>query len=185
MKLFYGFIIKAVLLYVTWLVVFYYWGAPKGGFDDQMTFLTGDATVWIMQKVGINANSEWKEHLNEYQKENGVYALWLTIDGKNSVVVGNRCNGLFTIAMYIGFLVAYPGRWLPKMAFIVLGPFLIFFSNVLRVIALALNWVNSPDTFDFNHKYTYTFVVYSIVFLLWMWWINKYAEQPVVANENS
>jgi exosortase family protein XrtF len=171
---FQGFFINAIILYLIWLAVFYYWGEPRGGFDDAMTTFTGNLVNSTLQIVGYDMKGVWKYfYTEEYQKE--ALQLYLQLDGQDVIRISNRCNALFTIAIYVGFILAYPGAWKPKVAFITLGTLAIISSNVIRVSVLALNWIYYRSTFDFNHKYTYTFVLYSVVFLLWMWWVNKYA----------
>jgi hypothetical protein len=45
----------------------------------------------------------------------------------------------------------------------------------VRVAVLAVNYHFSRHTFDFNHKYTYSFLVYSVIFGLWMLWVNRFS----------
>ena len=101
------------------------------------------------------------------------------IDDQASVLVADGCNGLELFALYIGFLIAFPGRVLYKALFIPIGAVLIFVVNVLREIALALNYKFFPDSFELNHKYTYVLIVYTFIFLIWRYWLNRYS---LIAN---
>ena len=176
------FIIRALILYIVWLVVFYQWGVKSGGIDDKMTELTSYTSIHALQLINHNATGEWISR-QEAREQQVIYAhlskeaksFLISVDGVDTVAVGNRCNALFTIALYIGFILAYPGKWMPKFLFIIFGSAIIFSANIIRIIALSFNSLYSPETLDFNHKYTYTFVVYSVVFIFWMWWVNKYS----------
>jgi hypothetical protein len=35
--------------------------------------------------------------------------------------------------------------------------------------------IKSPESLEFNHKYTFTLLVYSLIFALWMLWVNRYS----------
>jgi exosortase/archaeosortase family protein len=49
--------------------------------------------------------------------------------------------------------------------------------NVLRVVALAIIAKYCPQYLNFNHTYTFTFVIYSFIFLLWIIWVNKFSDR--------
>jgi len=44
------------------------------------------------------------------------------------------------------------------------------------VVALALTANYFPEYLNFNHTYTFTFMVYAFIFLLWMIWVNRFSE---------
>jgi exosortase/archaeosortase family protein len=78
-------------------------------------------------------------------------------------------------ALFGGFVLAFPGPWQRKLWFIPLGMALIWVLNVLRVAALALNHHYAHQSVDFNHHYTFTFMVYACIFGLWMLWARRLA----------
>ncbi|MCC6372121.1 MAG: archaeosortase/exosortase family protein [Bacteroidia bacterium] len=97
------------------------------------------------------------------------------IDGSNGVWVGSNCNAITLFALFAVFILTYPGNQKNKLWFIPLGIVLIHLLNILRVTALALISNYSPQWLDFNHTYTFTFLVYLFIFMLWVYWINKFA----------
>ena len=97
------------------------------------------------------------------------------IDNQPVVLVADACNGLELFALYAGFLLCFPGRWTYKALFIPLGTGVIFLVNVMREVVLALNYKFFQETFEFNHKYTYVFVVYIVIFLIWRFWLKRYS----------
>jgi hypothetical protein len=48
----------------------------------------------------------------------------------------------------------------------------VYVINLIRIQLLILNFKYSTLSFDFNHKYTYTIVVYLCIFMLWLIWAN-------------
>lgn len=155
------FLVKAVLLFVVWEVAYYLYIGPHTSLDG---WLVRQVTGWGVSILDLF-------HGNASQDKNTVI-----LDGIRAVWVGVACNGLEVQALFIGFIIAAQGKFLPKIIYMLIGVIIVFFSNALRVAVLALNYVKSPETFDFNHKYTYAIVVYAVVFALWMVWVEYYSK---------
>jgi exosortase family protein XrtF len=101
------------------------------------------------------------------------YNTLITLDGQSLVWIDSGCTGLTLMALFAGFIIAYPGPIVKKLWYIPAGILVIYLVNVLRVIALAINHIVSRGSFDFNHKYTYTLATYAAIFGLWMLWANR------------
>lgn len=99
------------------------------------------------------------------------------IDGSGGVWVGSNCNAITLFSLFSVFIIAYPGNVKNKLWFIPLGIIFIHFLNILRVTALVLIAYYSPSSLNFNHTYTFTFIVYALIFLLWVIWVNKYSSK--------
>ena len=56
---------------------------------------------------------------------------------------------------------------------LVVGVATVHFANYLRVMALMWIQVYWPESLDFNHHYTFTVLVYGVIFLLWYIWAVK------------
>lgn len=104
------------------------------------------------------------------------------IDGSNGVWVGSNCNAITLFTLFAVFIVAYPGYQKGKLWFIPAGILAIHLLNILRVTALALIANYYPQYLNFNHTYTFTFIVYAFIFMLWMLWVNKFAVKPVTGQ---
>jgi len=99
----------------------------------------------------------------------------LGIDGSNGVWVGASCNALTLFCLFAVFILAYPGHQKSKIWFVPLGILTIHILNVLRVVALSLISKYKEEYLDFNHTYTFTFIIYCYIFFLWMLWVNKFS----------
>lgn len=97
------------------------------------------------------------------------------IDGSNGVWVGSNCNAITLFSLFAIFIIAYPGQHKHKWWFILSGIIAIHLLNILRVVGLALLSLKAPEYLDFNHTYTFTFLIYGFIFSLWMLWINRFA----------
>jgi exosortase family protein XrtF len=99
------------------------------------------------------------------------------IDGSNGVWVGSNCNAITLFSLFAVFIIAYPGSQKHKWWYVPGGILAIHLLNVLRVVALALIANYAPDYLNFNHTYTFTFLIYAFIFSLWMIWVNNFATQ--------
>lgn len=152
------FIARALGLYLLWYLVYDLWIFPDGRLDTWLSENVARASSLFLSLFGFPSYTE------------GVVVM---VNGRPTVAIGNPCNGMVLFGIFSGFIMAFPGLVKRKAVFIVLGLMAIYLVNVLRVVALALNHIYSRATLDFNHHYTFTFAVYSCIFLLWMYWVRK------------
>lgn len=164
----YRFLLKAVFLYLVWYLLYQEWLHPMGSLDltviRNLEFLAGV----VLESSGFQliAQSELSE------------VRTIGIDGTHGLWIGDPCNGLTLFALFIGFVLAYPGPWKKKLWFIPMGMVTIHLLNVLRIVGLALTvhyFPNNPEVLDFNHTYTFTMLVYGYVFFLWYIWASKFS----------
>lgn len=172
------FIIKALALYLIWVLLFRPWVDAPGNLSDQMTMYTGEVSAWVIERFGYESFIKQQAHPGDDYLTTVLY-----IDQAAVVSIADACNALVIIILYVGFIIAYPGVWKTKVPFIILGILAVFTVNIVRVTALAFNMMYHRASFDFNHKYTFTFMVYLIVFILWMVWANKYSSVKFQHNK--
>lgn len=97
------------------------------------------------------------------------------IDGSNGVWVGSNCNAITLFSLFAVFIIAYPGNQKHKFWYVPSGIVAIHLLNILRVTALAMIANSYPQYLNFNHTFTFTFLIYSFIFLLWIIWVNRFA----------
>jgi exosortase/archaeosortase family protein len=83
----------------------------------------------------------------------------------------------FVCLIYVVRIVAYKGAIKYKIPYILFGIITIEFMNVLRVVGLAILDTHSRAWTEFNHTYTFTMIIYGYIFLLWMVWVNRFADK--------
>jgi exosortase family protein XrtF len=157
------FILVATVMYLVWFFGYEQWLALDGRLDTALCIQISRTSMGLLKALGFNASLDRE------------YASVLMMDGRPAVIVGPPCNGLVLYALFSGFVLAFPGPWQRKLWFIPAGIALIWVLNVLRVGALALNQQYAHQSVDFNHHYTFTFIVYSCIFGLWMLWAKRLA----------
>ena len=151
------FITKAIVLILCWQFVYHMVLAPYTSIDEWLTKNVGNGTAWVFRQFG--EDSSFREG-------------YLYVNGVRSVGIADPCNGLELYALFIGFILITPGRLITKVVFGLFGFTLLYTANIGRVYLLGVNFLKNPASFEFNHKYTYLWSVYFIVFVLWMVWIE-------------
>lgn len=154
------FLLKALALYVIWYIAYEVWLHPTEIIDSWVIKVTLQASLALLHLMGYHTFSP-------YFKEIG-------IDGTNGLFMGDNCNSIDLFALFTGFIIAFPGVWKKKLWYIPLGIITIFLCNVIRVTLLAIIQKNySTKALEFNHTYTFTVLVYLVIFMLWVYWIRK------------
>ena len=168
-RLLFRFLLVAAAMYLAWFFGYEQWLAQDGRLDTALCQNIARSSVAVLQTLGFPATVD--AHVSSL----------VLMAGAQAVIVGPPCNGLVLYALFAGFVLAFPGSWVRKAWFIPAGIALIWVLNVVRVAALAINHHYSHQTVDFNHHYTFTFVVYACIFGLWMLWARRMATPAQVA----
>jgi exosortase family protein XrtF len=163
------FLLKAIGLYALWYLIYDLWLKKSGKFDD-----------WIIDNI-VHSSFNILTFLN-YNVNVDHHKMWIN-SAVASVNVGSGCDGLELYVLFAGFVLIFEGSWKHKIWFIPLGVFVIYFLNIIRVIALTLNGLYSKVQLDFNHKYTYTIIMYMVTFAGWMIWVKYFAKTSQTNNE--
>jgi len=175
-RLIFRFLLVAGAMYLVWFFGYEQWLAIDTRFDTALCDQIARTAVHLLKYVGFPAAM----HPN--------LPAVINLNGQAAVIVGIPCNGLVLYALFAGFVLAYPGPWKRKAWFIPLGMALIWVLNVARVAALAINQYYAHQSVDFNHHYTFTFIVYGFIFGLWMLWARRLSmttSAPNVAVDNA
>ena len=155
-------------LYLVWYFLYEYYLKPHTLFDDYVI----DSLV----RLGERFLSLIGYTISDYASLDGPLRSHLGIEGSKGVSIGAPCDGAVLFALFVVFVIAYPGPLKNKWWFIPSGLIAIHLINVLRVAALAIIVHINEDWLAFNHDYTFTLLVYSFVFFLWWIWIKKFTD---------
>ena len=92
------------------------------------------------------------------------------VAGHAGVQIGAPCDGVALFALFAIFILAFPGPISRKAWFIPAGIALLHLANIGRVVVLIRIQATSPEWLEFNHDYTFTILIYGLVFALWYLW---------------
>lgn len=159
-----GFLVKALIIYIVWFLTYDYVIEPNGSVDRWLNKVVGVQSSFVLRMIGYDSDTVPGNHQTV-----------LRINKTGMVGVGNPCNGLELFVLFSGFIICFPGSRKFKYWYIPLGIVIIHIANVLRSTSLALIQLHDPASLDFNHHYTFTVIVYAIIFGLWMFWVNRYS----------
>ncbi|CBH23640.1 conserved hypothetical protein, membrane [Salinibacter ruber M8] len=151
------FLAKAVAIYGAWYVLYDLWLLPDGRLDAWVSQTVVHAGQMVLSGVGIEAVANGRSI--ELARASGIRI----VDG---------CNGLATIGLFAGFVLAFPGSTRRRLLFIPLGVGVIYLANVARVSLLAGLQVYWPPAFEFVHDLGAPAFFHLIVFGLWVLWAN-------------
>jgi exosortase family protein XrtF len=85
------------------------------------------------------------------------------------------CNALSVIILFAAFVIAFSGKLKHTLVFIVLGSLIIHVLNVIRIALLSVAMFKFPAYEHILHGVVFPLFIYSVVFLLWVIWVNKYS----------
>ncbi|MES2388365.1 MAG: archaeosortase/exosortase family protein [Bacteroidota bacterium] len=166
-KQLYIFAAKCIALYLVWLLIEYLFFATNSPVNQVITYNIAALSSVVLGMLGYNAEPRVVQNMY-----NMIY-----VDGLPAVSIEDGCNGVVLMVLFAGFVIAYPGPVAKKLWYIPAGLVVIYFLNIIRCVALVLIFKNSSiESFDFNHKYTFTTTLYAIIFGMWMLWANKFAK---------
>ena len=160
------YILKGIALYLIWYIGYELWLAPDGRLDK-----------WLNESVAYGG---WV-FVNLLGYDGCIEGTHICVNIVSTVKINNGCNGFEIYSVFAAFIILFEGKWLHKLFYIIGGIIIIYFSNILRVGMLAIDHYKNLKLFYFNHHYTYVFIIYGLVFLLWYIWITKFSKRFAVS----
>lgn len=151
------FVVKALVIFTVWYVTYELWLLPDGRLDEWLALNIVGVSNGIVRFLGYDS---WAIHRIIGIAENPGIEL---VDG---------CTGISAIGLFLGFILAYPGKWTKRISFSIMGIGVIYIVNILRIVILTITQEEWPAFFEFTHDYSTTIIFYIVIFLMWMLWAN-------------
>jgi len=130
----------------------------KQYFYDPFTSLIASQAAWILKALRLN-----------------VYASDIIISGEGfSVKILANCNAIFEIMLFLSAVIAFPALLKEKLIGGIVGTIFIYALNLLRVVALFLIGVYSPQFFEETHIYVSQSIFIVMVAMFWLFWVGKW-----------
>lgn len=139
--------------------------SPK---PDPVTRWVSEQTRFVLTSCG------WPVDVRDHH---GKATSLIVFENHSVLAVYEGCNGLNTIIIFISFLVAFGPLNGKLLWFIPLGLVIVHAANLLRITLLFFVAQFRPDFMYFIHKYVFTAFLYVVIFMLWIWWVKKFAIQ--------
>ncbi len=85
------------------------------------------------------------------------------------------CNSASIIILFISFVLAFIGRPLATLMYILAGSVIIYVANIVRIVILAISIYEYPKYSGFMHSIFFPLAIYGTVFILWIIWVRIYS----------
>jgi len=164
------FFIRLVILIVAWQLLYNFVLKPTTVPDKILTKTTTmGAMACINTFLPVNPSITMD---SVYYGGNDGYHL---MQGNRIVfVIADACNGLDLFVIYVGLIVLLPYYQLRrKIIFIIGGLVVLLFANIMRVTLLYWIYFYHRPSFQINHKYIFTLLLYLIIFCGWLLFTKK------------
>jgi len=100
----------------------------------------------------------------------------LIVNGQYLARVVEGCNSVSVIILFVAFIVAFSGKWKTTFFYILSGSVLIYSVNLLRVVLLSMWLYHYPEYKEVLHAVVFPVIIYGMVFLLWVFWVNRFSK---------
>ena len=168
------------LLYYWWLLP-RIWTLPVittlYGYVVHYTLLNlGESSVFILNALGYHS---WI--ISEPEQIRGVpddplFQAMRYIDMKDAymnVFIKNYCLGINTMFVFVALILGFPGKWKDRLWFIPVGVLGIHIINIVRIVALCLAIILSPNPETFKHHEIFDTIAMVFIFLMFMVWVKR------------
>ncbi|MBQ2540862.1 MAG: archaeosortase/exosortase family protein [Paludibacteraceae bacterium] len=166
-----------IIFMVTLLVANYFWKftvmGDEEGLNSTVTWFGLDITApfealskhiafavyWLVSLVSDTVVMRG-EHIVGFQNGNGSSIVW-------------SCSGLKQMFIWFCLILTVRGGWKHKLWFIPFGWLCCHLFNILRIAIITLFLENHPDWFPMLHDYIFKYLFYGMMFLLWVWFVER------------
>lgn len=163
-----------LVLSVAYGLFIYHYDTLDPPMTDPITRFVSEQTRNTFEFFGYKAETVHDHHrLFEAEEEQTYDSLFL--NDHYAVSIEEGCNGVSVAILFLAFVIGFGGKWKAMSWFLPFGLLTIHVSNITRLMVLSiLNVDFDGAAFHFFHKYGFTAMIYGTVFLLWVWWVNRY-----------
>lgn len=136
-------------------------------YPDYFTNLVAKQSEYILNDLGYNTKAV--AHENEP-------SMKLIVNNKFVARVVEGCNAMSVIILFVSFMIAFAGRFKTTFFYIVSGCVLIYVVNLARIAILSIGLYHYPWRREILHTVIFPLIIYGMVFLLWMFWVNRFSK---------
>ncbi|WP_370479852.1 exosortase family protein XrtF [Tamlana flava] len=136
-------------------------------YPDYMTHLVAKQSEALLDSFGYNA--EVLPHPDEP-------SMKIIVNGRYLARVIEGCNAVSIIILFLSFIMAFSGKFKTTFFYILSGSVLIYSVNLLRIVFLTLGLYHYPKYEDVLHTVVFPAIIYGMVFLLWIFWVNRFSK---------
>lgn len=127
----------------------------------------------------VSGNTEsvlsWFFESIRFEESNYEPSFMVYLFDKAVIRIVEGCNGISVIILFVSFIVAFSGNLKKTTFFIFGGSLIIYLLNVLRIAVLTVLLYHFPQHSHLLHGVLFPLIIYGVVFVLWVIWVNKFS----------
>ncbi|RLD29340.1 MAG: exosortase family protein XrtF [Bacteroidetes bacterium] len=135
-------------------------------YPDYLTNLVAKQSKSLLETAGYKA--QIAPHPNEA-------SMKLFVNNKFVARIIEGCNSISIIILFISFIIAFSGKFKVTLFYLLSGAVLIYVVNLIRIVILSIGLYHYPWRREILHIAIFPLIIYGLVFLLWMFWVNRFA----------
>ncbi len=174
------FLLFLAKFFVAYLVLTFAYQSYLSNFDAKKNEVDGFTKIVAIHTVHvltiIDKNSFTMKNIKEPSINLFFHNKWVA-----RIIEG--CNALSVIILFVSFVFAFKGKFFKTILFILAGGLTIYFFNIIRIALLSIAVFYYPKTQDFLHNIFFPLFIYGVVFLLWIFWVNKFSFYAKLSNK--
>ncbi len=151
---------------ITFAYKFYLDYANADGDPDYLTHLVAQQTDVLLGNLGYDSVIE--KHPDEP-------SMKLIINNKYVARVVEGCNSVSVIILFASFIIAFAGKLKTTFFYILAGSVFLYVVNLFRIVILSMGLYHYPWRSEELHTIVFPLIIYGMVFLLWMFWVNRFS----------
>ena len=142
-------------------------------YPDYLTNLVGKQTELLISSFGYETMVE--PHPDEP-------SLMVSVNRKYTARIIEGCNAVSIIILFISFVIAFADGFKKTVLYILAGSVLIYAVNLIRIAILTICLYHYPWRREELHTVVFPLIIYGLIFLLWMFWVNHFSKSQSRAN---
>lgn len=138
---------------------------------DYITYLVAKQSSSLLSSFGYQADVIPHASLTSMQ---------LFINNQYLAEIVEGCNSISVITLFISFIIAFAQNIKRTILFLFVGAVLIYAVNLIRIAILSIALYRYPQHQEILHGVIFPGIIYGIVFVLWLIWINIISKTEAV-----
>ncbi|MBP1838190.1 exosortase family protein XrtF [Formosa algae] len=145
---------------------------------DYITYQVAEQSQAVLNVFGFKSTIQLQE---------GEQWVRLYLNDTYIIRVIEGCNAISVIILFMAFIMAFASTIEKTVLYVLAGTTLIYMVNVLRIALISIALYYYPESEHLIHGVIFPLIIYGMVFLLWVFWVNnvvkpkkKYAEHSTV-----
>lgn len=157
----------------TYLLLTFVYQTYLNQFDVKKNELDGFTKIVAQQTedVLLLFNCDVKSSPNTKEPSENIF-----FNQKHIVRIVEGCNALSVIILLISFIIAFSGKIRTTVLYIISSALIIHILNISRIALLCYLLFYYPKQRYFWHDIMFPLIIYGIVFVMWIVWVNKFSK---------